>query len=65
MTDENAAPAPRIAAANALLDRGYGKPTQPAGHAETRVDARMFSDEELTAIILQAQEGSANGCDEE
>jgi hypothetical protein len=29
MNDEKAPSAARVAAANALLDRGYGKPTQP------------------------------------
>jgi hypothetical protein len=28
MTDAEAAPAARVSAANALLDRGYGKPSQ-------------------------------------
>ena len=65
MNNQNTAPAARIAAANALLDRGYGKPTQSAGQTEMRVDARMLSDEELTAIILKAEEASANGCAEE
>lgn len=29
MESKGAAPAARVAAANAILDRGYGKPTQP------------------------------------
>ena len=29
MTSEDAATAARVAAASAILDRGYGKPTQP------------------------------------
>lgn len=31
MNDENAKPGERVAAANALLDRGYGKPAQMIG----------------------------------
>ena len=31
MNDENAKPGERVAAANALLDRGYGKPAQTIG----------------------------------
>lgn len=30
--DTGAPPAARVAAANGLLDRGYGKPTQPIEH---------------------------------
>jgi hypothetical protein len=29
MRSENATPAARVSAANAILDRGWGKPTQP------------------------------------
>jgi hypothetical protein len=30
MSDEKTNPAARVAAANAILDRGYGKPVQPS-----------------------------------
>ena len=33
MRDTDAAPAARIAAANAILDRGWGKATQPDGNS--------------------------------
>jgi hypothetical protein len=44
MHDEKAPPAARVAAANALLDRGYGKPTQ--------TDPSSITDEELAAIAI-------------
>ena len=34
MRSENATPAARVSAANALLDRGWGKATQPLGGAD-------------------------------
>ena len=52
MHDEKAPPASRVAAANALLDRGYGKPTQPISQTLTRVDPSSISDEELAAIAI-------------
>ena len=45
-----AAPAARVAAANALLDRGYGKPTQPIAQTVAKIDPNTISDEELAAI---------------
>lgn len=53
MQDEKAAPAARVAAANALLDRGFGKPTQPISQTLTKVDPSSLSDEELAAIVAQ------------
>jgi hypothetical protein len=53
MGDEKAPPAARVAAANALLDRGYGKPTQPISQTMAKVDPTTLSDEELAAIIVQ------------
>ena len=52
MRDEKAAPAARVAAANALLDRGFGKPTQPISQTLARVDPSTMSDEELAAIAM-------------
>src|SRR6185503_7864885 len=51
MRDEKAPPAARVAAANALLDRGYGKPTQPISQTLTKIDPSTMSDEELAAIV--------------
>ena len=53
MHDTKAPPAARVAAANALLDRGYGKPTQPISQTLTKVDPSSLSDEELAAIVAQ------------
>ena len=52
MHDEEAPPAARVAAANALLDRGYGKPTQPISQTLAKVDPSTISDEELAAIAM-------------
>jgi hypothetical protein len=52
MRDAKAPPAARVAAANALLDRGYGKPTQPISQTVARVDPSSISDEELAAIAM-------------
>jgi hypothetical protein len=35
-----------VAAANALLDRGYGKPTQPIPQTLAKVDPSAITDEE-------------------
>jgi len=51
MDDQKAAPAARVSAANALLDRGYGKPTQPISQTLTKIDPSTMSDEELAAIV--------------
>src|SRR6187401_1428768 len=52
MHDDKAPPAARVAAANALLDRGYGKPTQPISQTLAKVDPSSISDEELAAIAI-------------
>ena len=49
--DEKAPPAARVAAANSLLDRGYGKPTQPISQTLTKIDPSTMSDEELATIV--------------
>ena len=51
MDDCKAPSAARVAAANSLLDRGYGKPTQPISQTLTKIDPSMMSDAELAAII--------------
>jgi HEAT repeat protein len=50
MHNEKAPPAARVAAAGALLDRGYGKPTQTISQTLAKVDPATMSDEELAAI---------------
>jgi hypothetical protein len=59
MSDEKAPPAARVAAANALLDRGYGKPTQPVSKTLTKVDPSTMSDEELAAIVRNGADPDA------
>ena len=51
MQNEKAPHAARVAAANSLLDRGYGKPTQPISQTLTKIDPSTMSDEELAAIV--------------
>src|SRR5436309_8237921 len=61
MRDDKAPPAARVAAANALLDRGYGKPTQPISQTLARVDPATMSDEELAAIAMNGASVNAQG----
>jgi hypothetical protein len=56
--DESAPAGARVSAACAILDRGYGKPTQPI----VQVDANRLSDEELEAIIRSAGNNSDEIC---
>ena len=51
MNNDKAPPAARVAAANALLDRGYGKPTQPISQTLAKIDPTTMSDAELVAIV--------------
>lgn len=53
MTSTKAPPAARVAAANALLDRGWGKPQQSMTLNDERPgDITEYTDEELTQIIV-------------
>ena len=54
MLDEKAPPAARVAAANGLLDRGYGRPTQPIAQTLARIDPANLTDAELAALIAPA-----------
>ena len=51
MQNEKAPPAARVVAANSLLDRGYGKPTQPISQTLTKIDPSTMSDAELATIV--------------
>jgi hypothetical protein len=51
MQDQKAPHAARVAAANSLLDRGYGKPAQPISQTLTKIDPSTMSDAELAAIV--------------
>src|SRR6266496_6518616 len=44
MQNEKAPPAARVAAANSLLDRGYGKPMQPVSQATITKRAEDMTD---------------------
>ena len=57
--DQKAPPAARVAAANSLLDRGYGKPTQPISQTLTKIDPSTMSDEELAAIVRNGIQADA------
>jgi hypothetical protein len=59
MNNEKTPPAARVAAANALLDRGYGKPTQPISKTLAKVDPSTVSDEELAAIARSGGDTNA------
>ena len=59
MSNEKTPPAARVAAANVLLDRGYGKPTQPISKTLAKVDPSTMSDEELAAIARNGAETNA------
>lgn len=50
MQNEKAPAAARVAAANSLLDRGYGKATQSVSQTLAKVDANSLSDDELAAV---------------
>ena len=58
MGDIAAPPAARVAAANSILDRGYGRPTQTV-NANVKARAhREMSDGELMAVAAGAQDGA-------
>lgn len=50
MNQDHAPPAARVAAAQALLDRGWGKPSQTMDMTVRRVAAKELSDDELADI---------------
>jgi Family of unknown function (DUF5681) len=54
MNNEEATAAARVAAANAILDRGWGKPESFTNMAHDNKPLRELTDAELTAIVLAA-----------
>jgi hypothetical protein len=55
MGDEKASPAACIAAANALLDRGYGRPTSIVDtHIDETRDVRELTKDELDTLLYEA-----------
>jgi HEAT repeat protein len=53
MQNEKAPPVARVAAANSLLDRGFGKPMQPVSQATITKRAEETTDDELATIAAQ------------
>lgn len=55
-----ASPAARVSAAIAILERGYGKPTQTINASVKRLDPATLSDAELAALVADdSSEGTA------
>ena len=69
VANKKAPPAARVAAANSLLDRGYGRPLQQSEVTNITAGARKASDmtdDELVALLdhykaMEAQETKTNG----
>lgn len=53
-TDKRAPPAARVAAANSILDRGWGKPSQPIGGADDLPPLGAGAMKQLTTAELEA-----------
>lgn len=58
MNEPDAPPAARVAAANSLLDRGWGKAAQTVDMTVKRVTARELPDDELASIAVGSGEGT-------
>lgn len=58
MNQDEAPPAARVAAANSLLDRGWGKAPQTTELTVRRVTAKELPDDELAAIAVGGGEGT-------
>lgn len=58
MNQDDAPAASRVAAACALLDRGWGKPNQTTDITVRRVIAKELADDELADIALGSGEGT-------
>jgi hypothetical protein len=54
MQDKKSPPAARVAAANAILDRGFGKPSQTINPGERDRPLDQMSDAELLDLIRSA-----------
>ena len=53
--NQKASPAARISAAIAVLDRGYGKPSQDITTSTADVDPETLSDAELIERIIEGE----------
>jgi hypothetical protein len=58
MNQSEAPPAARVAAANVLLDRGWGKAPQTTEVTLRRVTAKELPDDELAAIAVGGGDGA-------
>lgn len=61
LKDKRAPHAAKVAAANAILDRGYGKPTQPIEGSLTLFDKMTDAEQRAIAIALATLGGDAGG----
>ena len=61
LRDKNAPPAARVAAANSILDRGYGRPSQTISSTGREKPADQMTDAELLAIAAQADDDAGPG----
>jgi len=59
MEQGDAPPAARVSAAQALLDRGWGKPAQTVDMTVRKQIAKELSDDELAGIATGSGEGAA------
>lgn len=59
MNEERAPAAARVSAAQALLDRGWGKAPQTMDLNVRRIAAHQIADDELANIALGGSEGAA------
>jgi hypothetical protein len=59
MNEPDAPPSARVSAAQALLDRGWGKPAQTMDMTVRRVSAKELPDDELADIAAGSGEGVA------
>jgi hypothetical protein len=59
MQQPEAPPAARVSAATALLDRGWGKPSQTVDMTVRKAIAKELADDELAHIALGGGEGAA------
>jgi hypothetical protein len=53
MEDRSASPSARVAAANSVLDRGFGRPAQLLVRSEGERDLEELTDAELRAFIVR------------
>lgn len=60
MEQGDAPPAARVSAATALLDRGWGKPSQTVDMTVRRQIAKELSDDELADIATGSGDGAAD-----